>query len=136
MDYLARREHSAAELKRKLLAKGFDEQEVTRTLERLQREKLQSDVRFAQSYLHYRQSKGFGPLKIYHELKTKGVSQEIIELAEADEACDWFEHLKKLEKRKYNGLPAKDYKEQQKRSRFLQQRGFAIHDIMRLFTHT
>ncbi len=134
MDYLSRREHSSTELKRKLLAKGFEEEQVDNVLLRLKKENLQCDNRFAQSYIHYRQSKGVGPLKIRHELKQKGVLPDVIDLAEAKENCDWFKLLMTVNNRKYGEQPIKDLKEKEKRNRFFQQRGFAMHDIMRLFT--
>jgi len=133
MDYLSRREHSRAELERKLSVKGFELDEIENALNRLVKENLQSDSRFAQSYIHHRISKGVGPLKIRHELKQKGIFGTLVQQAEAEEECDWYALLHKVASRKYGVYPAKDIKEKQKRSHFLQQRGFAMHDIMRLF---
>ncbi len=132
MDYLSRREHSRAELKIKLNNKGFDEDDVTAVLDKLAVENLQNDARFAQSYIRYRSLKGIGPLKIHHELKQKGIAPELLKKAEQAEECDWYELLKRVAERKYGEETAKDLKEKQKRSRFLQQRGFVMHDIMRL----
>jgi len=132
MDYLSRREHSRAELERKLKSKGFDFDEIEQALNKLISENLQSDSRFAQSYFHYRIAKGFGPLKIRHELQQKGVDSELIKNAEVEEKCDWFALLIRVAERKFGELPAKDLKQKQKCSRFLQQRGFAQNDIMRL----
>lgn len=134
MDYLSRREHSRVELEKKLSSKGFDDEQIEQTLNKLQKENLQSDSRFVQNYLNYRVSKGFGPIKIYHELKQKGVTAELIQQAEDEAEINWFLLLEALSERKYGGRETKDLKEKQKRSRFLQQRGFLIHDIMRLFT--
>jgi len=133
MDYLSRREHSRAELEQKLTAKDFDLTEIKGALDRLVIENLQSDARFAQSYIHYRISKGVGPIKIRHELKQKGVIESVVHQAEQEEECDWAYLLNKVAYRKYSDFPAKDIKQKLKQTRFLQQRGFAMHDIMRLF---
>lgn len=134
MGYLSRREHSRAELETKLMAKGFEEDEILTALNKLMAENLQNDARFAQSYVHYRVSKGIGPLKIRHELMQKGLASELIKEAEQKEECDWYQLLKRVAQRKYGEKTAKDLKEKQKRSRFFQQRGFVMHDIMRLLT--
>ncbi len=135
MDYLARRDHSKFELEQKLKLKGFDGDLIEEALNKLIDEKLLSDARFAQSYIHYRVSKGVGPVKIRHELKQKGINVDVIHQAEEQEAIDWYEMLITVAERKYGTNPVKDFKDKQKRSRFLQQRGFVMHDIMRLFTH-
>ena len=59
MDLLARREHSALELRRKLLVREFDEATVDRVLAQLQRDRLQCDARFTESYVHHRANAGF-----------------------------------------------------------------------------
>jgi len=135
MDYLSRRDHSKLELQQKLKSKGFDSNDIDFALNKLVEENLLSDARFAQSYIHYRVSKGVGPVKIRHELKLKGLSNDTIQQAEEDEGVDWFSQLQLIAERKYGSKPAKDFKEKQKRSRFLQQRGFVMHDIMRLFAN-
>ncbi|MBL7002508.1 MAG: regulatory protein RecX [Gammaproteobacteria bacterium] len=135
MDYLARREHSRLELENKLNAKEFEKEEIAFALDRLQSENLQSDSRFAQSYIRYRAIKGFGPVKIKHELNAKGVSAEVIQQAEINAGFDWMEQLVSLNCRKFSQSPPQNLKDKQKRVRFLQQRGFSTSDIMRLFVN-
>ena len=134
MDYLARREHSRSELQTKLKSKGFEKDDITIALDKLESENLLNDLRFAQAYLRHRVTKGFGLIKIRHELNTKGVVSDILQRAEETADCDWQSHLETVSQRKYGCEQPITIKEKQKRIRFLQQRGFAMHDIMRLFT--
>lgn len=133
MDYLSRREHSRSELEQKLSDKGFDAEEIELALDRLSAENLQNDYRFCEAYLRHRISKGFGLIKIKHEMKQKGVSFALLEKAIAESDCDWQEQLKMVAEKKFGDSPAANLKEKQKRTRFLLQRGFAMNDIMRLF---
>ena len=57
---LARREHSAFEVRRKLKQKDLPESEIEEAVERLQQEGLLSDRRFAEAYIHMRAGKGYG----------------------------------------------------------------------------
>ena len=66
---LARREHSAFEIRRKLKLRDIDNDEIEQAVQRLQQEGLLSDERYAESYIHMRMNKGYGPLKIELELK-------------------------------------------------------------------
>src|SRR5690606_2652334 len=77
---LARREHSRRELKRKLGAKGHPSDLIDQVLEQLAREGLQSDQRFAEAYLHSRIQKGYGPVRLLHELAERGVDAGLAEL--------------------------------------------------------
>ena len=59
MEFLARREHSVHELRQKLLKKFSDATEsvVNVVLDQLEKDNLQSDTRFAESYSRYRKIK-------------------------------------------------------------------------------
>jgi regulatory protein len=69
--------NSEAELRRKLLAKRFDEETVAATLARLRDERWLDDERFASAYVRTRQQKRIGRLRIKRELQASGVSEEI-----------------------------------------------------------
>jgi regulatory protein len=66
--------NSIAELRRKLRAKKFDEEEISATLERLREEKWLDDERFASSFVRTRATKRVGRLRILRELSEAGVS--------------------------------------------------------------
>ena len=61
---LARREHSQHELRHKLTARDYSEEEIETALQRLLEKDLQSDERFAQVYTQARYQRGHGPYKI------------------------------------------------------------------------
>jgi regulatory protein len=128
---LARREHSAKELADKLSAKGVAQEHARLVITRLAEERLQSDERYAESYLRQRSEKGYGPLRINAELRDRGVAEELISAklrqAEEEGEVDWFKGAAAVYSKKYGGRPIEGVKERAKRMRFLQYRGFS-HD--------
>jgi regulatory protein len=125
MDLLSRREHSRRELKQKLKKRFEDEDLIEAQLDRLAEENLQSDARFAESFLRQRCSRGHGPIRIRQEMRHKGIPGEGIEAAMAAEDCDWYALAEQVMLRKFGGEPAQDIKEKARRSRFMQYRGFS-----------
>ncbi len=133
LDLLARREHSALELRRKLLARGYDDDDIDAALAGLQQERLQSDERFAEAYVHSRVEAGMGPLRIRHELRERGVGEGPIEAALGPLADRWDEMMAALRERRYGAEVPQDYAARMKQARFLQNRGFSADSVMRLF---
>ena len=68
MDFLARREHSAKEIRRKLGSRIESQDDLELEIQKLEDEGLLSDERFAESYMHSRKRKGFGPLRIKNNI--------------------------------------------------------------------
>lgn len=93
LNLLTRREHSKKELERKLLAKGLDQDEVSHTLNRLSEAGWQDDVRFAESVLRARVSRGYGPLYIRAELSTHSISPDTIAAVLQECEVDWVEQI-------------------------------------------
>ena len=123
---LARREHSAFELRRKLKQKDIDDAEIEQAVEHLQREGLLSDARFAEAYIHMRRGKGYGPLRIALELKQRGVDESVyVDHLYAAEH-DWVSVLKAAYQKKYGNTRYHDYLDKAKRIRYLRHRGFAL----------
>ncbi len=133
MDLLARREHSALELQRKLASRGYAEDEIDVVLEGLQSDRLQSDERFAEVYSHSRVEAGMGPIRIRHELRERGVDDSLIESALAPLAGRWDELMAAQRVRRFGAAVPDDYAARMKQARFLQNRGFAADSVMRLF---
>jgi regulatory protein len=125
MNLLARREHSTQELRDKLLARGFEDDEIAPALQTLSREDLLSDERFTESFVHSRVQRGSGPVKIRAELRQRGVTDEIIAnwLDERDPA--WLERAEVVRCKKFGSTLPLDYKEKARQARFLQYRGFS-----------
>jgi regulatory protein len=126
MDLLARREHSRRELRQKLLKRFKTPELIDAQLDRLTEENLQSDSRYAGSFLRQRISRGYGPVRIRQEMRQKGISDAEIEVAISVEAPDWFALAEEAYSRKFGALPPADIRDKARRSRFMQYRGFAL----------
>lgn len=122
--FLAMREHSRFELRRKLARHFHDEALVGAVLDDLEIRNLLSDQRFAESYVDQRSRKGFGPLRIRAELSERGVDNGLIAELLDERALEWRDSLREAAGRKFGDAPASDRRELARRSRFLQQRGF------------
>lgn len=134
MDLLSRREHSRRELLDKLKLREFVGEEVEAYLDRLAERGLQSDERFAQSYLRMRVMAGYGPRRIQQELKQRGIGESEISLLFEQEAIDWYKVALETWQKKFNQQPGNDLKLKAKQSRFMQYRGFDFEVINWLFT--
>jgi len=86
---LTRREHSRAELTRKLRARGCSADEIDQALARLIEQGWQSDARFAEALVRHRAASGYGPRWIRAELGTHGLDEVLIESALDGFEGDW-----------------------------------------------
>ncbi len=131
---LARREHSQQELRQKLAHRGFDADEVSALLDSLSTERLQSDARFVESYIHARQTRGFGPNRIRMELRERGIADLLIDQQLDERAEHWRDLLRAQYRKRYGDSLICDYAERARRGRFLQQRGFSTEMVARLLS--
>lgn len=138
LNLLARREHSALELRDKLARRGVDAELIGRLLAELAAAGLQSDARFAEAYANARADKGYGPLRLRAELAQRGVAERIISatLDEFDEL--WPQALARLARKRFGldpgaGGPVPERHEQARQTRFLRQRGFTLAQISALY---
>ncbi len=129
MNWLARREHSLAELREKLAAREFAPEIIAVTVEKLASEGLVSDERFAEAFVAARIRKGQGPVRIRAELKKRGVGAELVQLHVYDAGHDWVALARDVRRKKFGDpLPA-DFKEKARQMRFLEYRGFFSEQI-------
>jgi regulatory protein len=126
---LARREHSAGELKTKLLERGYESTAVEAVLSSLAQEKLLSDERFVQEFVAARVRRGSGPMKIRAELRGRGVEGELADLALAALKGASAEGAAAARRKRFGAELPKDMPERARQARFLQQRGFSMDDI-------
>ena len=129
MRLLARREHSRAELARKLSQHG-EAEEISALLDELERHNQLSDSRYAEALLHARSGK-YGSRRLAHELKEKGVDEALIaqvvrEAGDSDLASGRAAWAKKF------GTPPGDAKERARQYRFLLSRGFPAEIVRRV----
>jgi len=118
------REHSAKELFDKLIQKGFEDSDVSDALLSLQQDGLQSDERFALSFVRTWVSKGRGEVRIRMDLQHHEIDSIWIEEAMTATPIDWLEQAKRVWEQKFNHAP-ETLAERAKQMRFLQQRGFS-----------
>ncbi len=126
--YLVRREHSRAELARKLAPHAESPQAVAAILDALSSRRQQSDERFASERARVL-SRKFGPARIRQDLKAKGVIDEVV-----DRLCSGneLEQARQIAQKKFPSETS-DRKELARRMRFLQGRGFSIDVIRSVF---
>src|SRR5258708_4152876 len=123
--YLVRREHSRAELARKLAPHAESPEAAEAVLNLLLSKKQQSDERFASERARVL-SRKYGAAHIRHDLKSRGVSDEISEKVSSD--LNELEKARTILQRKYRE-PATTRAEHANRARFLQGRGFSYEVI-------
>lgn len=125
VDLLSRREHGVQELQGKLQRKGYGIDDIDLVIERLLKDQLLSDERYAESYVRSRAGRGCGPSRIIQELKQKGVSEPLARIAVGDSEYDWFLVALQAYEKKYSDKPD-DFKERSKRINFMRYRGFTM----------
>jgi regulatory protein len=157
LQWLAQREHSRSELRRKLLkvaraeeaqrraesatgppeeasAAGVDgadpEQCVEQLLDWLQQQRYLSEARFVESRVQARAAR-YGNLRIRQELAQHGLSpdeQTLQQLRDSE-----FERARAVWQRKF-GRPPADAQERARQMRFLSQRGFSAEVVRRVLS--
>jgi regulatory protein len=135
---LARREHSRAELRGKLLphvqADADFEQaspvNLDALLDDLAARGWLSDARAATQLVHAKRSR-FGTRRITHELREKGISEELISAVLPELKDGELTVAREVWKKKFGTVP-QDEKEKVKQVRFLQSRGFSLDAIFKV----
>jgi len=146
MRILTQRDHSEAELRRKLQQSvqrtAFIQQSEPEIITEAQLDKVVAwcyengwlnDARFTERFIQSRSRKGYGPQRIRLELGQKGIARPDIDIAM--EACeiDWSACAAQLAERKF-GLPLPtEWKAKAKVQRYLQSKGFFMEDIQAVF---
>ncbi|MDR2924607.1 MAG: recombination regulator RecX [Azoarcus sp.] len=129
---LSRRDHSRAELVRKLAPYGTDE-EIGAVLDHMAELSLQSDTRMAESWVRSRAGR-FGRARLQNELARRGLARNLIDeaLANGDMASE-PERARAVWQSRYSALPS-DAREWGKQARFLLARGFSS-EVVRAVLH-
>jgi regulatory protein len=128
--YLAQREHSRAELARKLARHADDPDDVGPLLDELVRRKLLSDDRYAEVRANALARK-FGATRIAWELRAKGVGNAAIAQATREARTTEVPRAREAWAKRF-GRPPRGAAERVKQIRFLQARGFSFDTIRRV----
>ncbi|WP_028080652.1 regulatory protein RecX [Solimonas soli] len=121
---LSRREHSAAELARKLQRRGAEPDTARDTVARMQEAGWQSDARYAEMLVRNRMAQGYGPLRIRAELAAARVPDAEARAALDAAEADWPALCTELRARKFRA-PPRTPAEWQKQYRYLASHGFS-----------
>jgi regulatory protein len=134
MKFLARREHSRAELRAKLLPYVQQGDDIEALLDTLEKRNWLSDERAAAQIVHAKRGR-FGAQRITHELRQKGIADDLINAALPALKDTELAAAREVWQKKFGMLP-QDQKEKAKQVRFLQSRGFAMDVIFRVLRLT
>lgn len=127
MAMLARREHTRAEMTRKLGPHSESPEQIEQLLDALVGRGWLSDTRFAESRANTLARK-FGSLKIEHDLRSRGVSVEVLEQALQRARAQELENCRAAWQRKFGVLP-QNAAERGRQMRFLAGRGFSAEAV-------
>jgi regulatory protein len=130
---LARREHSRAELARKLAPHAESEEELVALLDDLAARRQLSDARYAAERIAFR-SRRYGNARLAQELRQAGVSSETADAALAETESE-LERAHQVWLKKFGQLPA-DLSERARQTRFLAGRGFSSATIRQVLKGT
>jgi regulatory protein len=132
---LARREHSRAELERKLRHQLRDRPdaiaEIGPALDALAAAGLLSDRRAADA-LATAQARRFGDARLRYALRGKGLADEHVQGALDALPGTELDRAHELWRRRFGGTPATDVAERVRQARFLAGRGFSSETIRRV----
>ncbi len=127
---LARREHTRAELRRKLAPHEETECQLDALLDALQAQGFLSDERAAAS-LVYRRAARLGTQRLRQELQAKGLDASTVDAALDGLGGTELERARALWERKF-GAPAPDAAGRARQMRFLLARGFSADTVRRV----
>ncbi len=131
LKFLARREHSRAELARKLAPHADESTEIDSVLDELESRGWLSERRVVEQVVHARRPR-FGARRIERELLDKGVSEESVAAVLPQLKEGELEAARAVWLRKFGGRQAGRPGERARQVRFLQGRGFDLDVIMKV----
>ncbi|MBE0612598.1 MAG: recombination regulator RecX [Burkholderiales bacterium] len=124
---LARREHTRAEMTRKLSQHTDSPEQIEPLLDALAARGWLSEARFAESRANALARK-FGSRKIEHDLRSRGVSAEVVERSVEQARVHELQNCRAVWQRKFGALP-QDAAERGRQMRFLAGRGFSAEAV-------
>ena len=123
LGYLARREYSRLELEKKLAPHTQDPAELSAMLDALEQLGFLSAQRMLEQVVQVRR-KRFGSQRIVHELREKGIAEDLIAAALPELKETELDAAREVWRKKFRAPPA-DTTERGRQMRFLLSRGFA-----------
>jgi regulatory protein len=106
------------------VARGFSERLIGEALDALEAENLLSDQRFTENFVLQRTARGHGPVKIRHELRERGIRDELAAQHIDGDRLSWCERALAVRHKRFGAGPPEDIRDRSRQARFLAQRGF------------
>ena len=131
---LGRREYSAFELHQRIRRKWPEADEIEELVDALVNENLVSDQRYTESFIRFRTQRFQGPLKIRNDLRTKGVSDALIDREMSAWSEQWHDLAARWLDRQHAGRL--DFDQKKKYYRRLMSRGFTHGQVMDVLNRT
>lgn len=132
LEYLGKREYSTIELGQKLKAYADETDDIPALLADFKARGWLSDARFTEQLVNARKAR-FGSAKVAHELREKGIADDLIAGAVCDIKETELENATEVWRKKFK-QPATNRNEWAKQARFLQSRGFGFDTIKKVLS--
>lgn len=126
--HLSRRDHSQAELLKKLQRKTDNQEWIDTVINECLNFNYLNDQRFAESFLRSAQNKGHGLTRIKQDLKIKGINESLIKQTVESNEFDYVNAAQCLLDNKFNEAIVTQYLKQ-KAMGFLQAKGHGFDTI-------
>ena len=129
---LARREQSRDELQRKLHLKSVEKGwnvDLEFLLDELERQGLQSDLRFSEVLIRSKANAGFGPSRLYQWGVQYGLDRNLVYHQMLEQKFDWRANALQQKRKHCGWAVAVSPQERAKQARYLYQRGFSQEHI-------
>ncbi|NND89673.1 MAG: regulatory protein RecX [Granulosicoccus sp.] len=130
---LGRRDHSVAELTRKLKQREHTCQAIEAAMEILLSSGYVNDARYAERYAEQRMNQGYGPLSIRSKLGERGIDAHQVQDALRTLNVDWEAQACRVISRRFSAVDISDDSQPAtaRIARFLSNRGFSPGDALR-----
>jgi regulatory protein len=129
---LSQREHSRAELERKLAAHEDEPGTLALALDELQAKGFISEARVLDSVIHRRAAK-LGENRLRQELQDKGLDPQLVSQALSELRASEYGRAREVWRRKFGELPDSQ-PARARQARFLMSRGFSAEVVRRVLT--
>lgn len=130
LEFLSKREYSAAELSQKLKGYATETDDIPALIADFSARGWLSDARYTEQRVHAIQAK-FGASRVAHALREKGVSEVLIDEAVDALQSTELERAREVWRKKFR-VVATTREEWAKQARFLQGRGFSFDVIKQI----
>ena len=130
---LSSRDHSVAELTRKLRQREHADEAIDAALVELAEANYVNDARYAELYAEQRMNQGYGPLSIRSKLAVRGIDSHHVQNALNLLDVNWAEHAESVIAKRFTTqeITDPDQRATARIARFMLGRGFASSDVLR-----